>query len=229
MEVLIITLIVLIIGTLAILGYQQVKRRREELFVLATKLGLQYESDPGDVHDAYSAFIPFGKGSARRSSNLLSGRLGQIDWEIFDYAYTTGSGDDRKTHSCSIIAAHLPLGFPGMTIRPEGLFDKIASLAGFDDINFESEEFSCRYHVKCDDRKFAYDLIHPKMIELLLSVEPRHWQIRGTRLLLTRQRHHKVSEIEPSIQLIESFLAQVPDYVRQDRTLPLPPQAGVGP
>lgn len=55
------------------------------------------------------------------------------------------------------------------------------------DIDFESVEFSRRFHVAGDDRRFAYDLIDAAMIEHLLaaSPDPVAW-IRGDRVLLHR-------------------------------------------
>ena len=40
-------------------------------------------------------------------------------------------------------------------VRPEHVFDRLASFLGFDDIDFESVEFSKRFMVKFADRKFA--------------------------------------------------------------------------
>lgn len=216
---LIFSALVLIAVLVAVVAYQQARKRREELSLLARSLGLRFDPYCGDVHDRYEGFSPFGQGYSRRSSNLLSGRIGQIDWEIFDYHYTTGSGKHRQTHQVGVVAANVPIVFPTMMMRAEGFFDRIASLAGFDDINFESEQFSRRYHVHCDDRKFAYDLIHPQMIEYLLSVEPRHWQMYGTRIVLARSGRYSPGEIAEVFRLIEGFVALIPDYVRQDRGL----------
>jgi hypothetical protein len=164
-------LIFLAIG-LIIFSMIQANRRREALFTLATELGLQFDPAGGRAHDHFEGFLPFGRGSSRRSDNLLHGVVDGTEWMIFDYKYTTGSGDDETTHHHSIVSATLPITLPALTIRPEGMFDKLAGLMGFDDINFESEAFSRRYHVSCDDRKTCYDVIHPQMIEFLMAIDP---------------------------------------------------------
>lgn len=199
-----------------VISHHQQKRRREAMFLLATRLGLQFDPSPGDVHSRYEGFSPFGVGSSRRSSNQLSGRIGEIDFECFDYKYTTGSGKNKNTHRYGIVAANVRLLLPRLTIRPEGLFDKVVALAGWDDINFESEEFSRRYHVKCEDRKAAYDLIHPKMIEFFLASPARNWQFGGTRILLIQRGSLAPEAIEESIRLIAGFVQLIPGYVRQD-------------
>ena len=58
---------------------------------------------------------------------------------------------------------------PDLLIRPEGFFDKVAGAFGFDDIDFESEEFSRAFFVKSSDKRFAYDVLHPRMLELLMA------------------------------------------------------------
>jgi hypothetical protein len=218
MPFLFIGLFILIAVTLAIFGHQAAKRRRAELFQLAISLGFQFQPQPGDVHDRYLGFAPFGVGSSKRSACLLHGTEGEFEWELFDYRYTTGSGKNRQTHHYGIIAASIPLNFPKMQIRPEGFFDKIASFAGFDDINFESGEFSRRYHVTCADRTLAYDLIHPQMIEFLLSGPLRTWQTGGRRILLIRGGKFPAAEIPAAMDAINNFVKLLPNYFRADRS-----------
>lgn len=222
-EVIIVVMILLVIGVVAYLGHQAAKRRQEEMFLLAAQLGLQFEPHPEDLHDRYDGFTPFGRGDSRKCHNHLFGRAGEIDWDIFDYQFTTGTGKDRHTEHWGIVVAQISLVLPRMTIRPEGFFDKFAALVGFDDINFESEQFSSRYHVKCDDRKACFDLIHPQMMEYLLAGEARDWQIRGTRIILTRRGKQSIEQIDQDIKLIEGFMTRVPQYMRQERGIGAPP------
>lgn len=56
-----------------------------------------------------------------------------------------------------------------MKIGPEGFFSKIAQAIGFDDIDFESHEFSRQFCVRSSDKKFAYDFCNARMIEYLLA------------------------------------------------------------
>ena len=43
---------------------------------------------------------------------------------------------------------------------------------GHDDINFESSEFSRRFHVSASDRKWAYDVITQRTMDYLLELPP---------------------------------------------------------
>jgi len=193
------------------------RKRREALQKLADALGLQYKSEPNDVHRQYEQFRPLSVGRNRRSSNLLHGRRGEIEWDIFDYKYRTGSGKNAKTHSVGVLVAKVPIVLPAMEIRPESMFDKIAATVGFDDINFESEQFSRRYHVTCADRKGCYDLIHPQMIEYLLTLPATGWQFAGRSIALVRNGFYSPGQIEQAMAMVEGFVQRIPEYVRRDR------------
>jgi hypothetical protein len=192
------------------------RKRREALQQAADALGLEFAPAPGDVHTQYQQFRPLNIGRNRRSRNLLHGRRGEIEWELFDYQYRTGSGKNATTHSIGVLVAGMPMAFPTMEIRPENMLDKIAAMAGFDDINFESEQFSRRYHVKCDNRRACYELIHPQMIEYLLSLPQLSWQFSGRCIALTRNGFYAPDQLEATMGMVEGFVQRIPAYVRQD-------------
>lgn len=216
MPMLLLLLAALVVGTIAIGGYITQQRRQEEMSALAKELGFTFDDTPDNVHTFFEGFEPFEKGSGRRSFNLLQGTIDGIGWQVFDYRYTTGSGDDQRTHRWGIVAATVPMSFPKLTLRPEGIFDRLAAMAGFDDLNFESEEFSRLYHVRCDDRQFAYNLIDPGLMEYLLSMKPRLWQMRGNRVILVKMGYGTPGEIRASIRAIQGMVDRIPTYLKRD-------------
>lgn len=211
---------VVIVGTIALIfaifSYLAAQKRRKELLSFAHELGFRFSPSPGDIHEKYGGFDPFGSGHSRRSSNLIQGRRNQLGWELFDYRYTTGSGKNQQTHRYGIVVGQASMAFPLLRMRPEGFFDKLAAAVGFDDIDFESDEFSRRYLVKCGDRKQAYDLIHPQMIEFLLSIKAYDWQFRGPWILIRKSGNFSVIELVAVMEAIEGFVARVPEYVREE-------------
>jgi hypothetical protein len=82
--------------------------------------------------------------------NTLSGALDLFDQRChvrcgdFSYKVTTSNGKTTTTttYRFSYLIVHPPWDTPPLLIRPEGLFDKIKGAFGFDDIDFESIEFS---------------------------------------------------------------------------------------
>ena len=115
--------------------------------VRADGWGCRSRPGRGAARGSSPATRPSTSAARRRSSNLLEGTRNGVRWAAFDYRYSTGSGKNRRTHHWGVVLARVELSFPRAIIRPEGFLDSIASLAGFDDINFESEAFSRHFHV----------------------------------------------------------------------------------
>lgn len=190
-------LIVLFVAVAAIVGYLNWKAeqaRRAALAALAADLGLQFDpADDSDHDDLYAQFEIFRRGHSRVARNTLSGTL-----EVFgrscrarcgDYRYrvTSGAGKSRRTRTYrfSYLIVHPPWQTPPLLIRPEGMFDKIVGAFGFDDIDFESVEFSKRFYVKSTDKRFAYDVLHPRMMEFLLAEQPPMIEVEDGALCLS--------------------------------------------
>ena len=169
------------------LHYYLRKIRRQKLTAVAHSLGLTYY--PGgyyDLHDRYDYYELFRRGSSHHSYDLIAGHRDGVEVMLFDFFYTTGSGKNRTTHRRTACVFELPTErhLPYVIIRPEGFFDKIASAIGFNDIDFESVEFSKKYYVKGQDRRFAYDLVHPKMMEYLLTLGSICIEVANTAMLV---------------------------------------------
>lgn len=152
----------------------QARKRREALRAVAEQLGLRFDAVADGSYDPMYAHGIFKKGKSRKTSNTLWGVVAvgdySIDVRMGDYQYVTGSGRSRETHRISYALFRLPFfGTPNLLIRKEGFGDKILGGLGFDDIDFESEAFSRRFWVKCDNKRYAYDVIHPRMMEFLMA------------------------------------------------------------
>ncbi|HWP39327.1 MAG TPA: hypothetical protein VNL70_00280 [Tepidisphaeraceae bacterium] len=213
----IISLLIAIVVIAAIIGRYTHRKRQQQMSELASSLGFAFDPEPLDVQARYVGFWPMDVGRSHSSFNLISGvtdRPTSIQWEIFDHRYTTGSGKNRRTHHMTIVAATVgQFSFPRLTMRPEGIFDKLAAMVGYDDIDFPSDEFSSRYHVKCEDRRFAYDLLTPRVIEYLLASPPRHWQLAGPRIVLVSSGRASADDIRQAMSLIEGFIQRIPQHV----------------
>ena len=180
----VIPFVLVALAGIALLAWYQWKveqQRRADLAALAASLGWSFDpaEDP-DHDDRFAQFEVFRRGHGRRAYNTLRGHLDVqgrrfgVQAGDFTYKVTSGSGKNRSTttYRISYLIVGLPWDPPALLIRPENVLDRLAGFLGFEDIDFESEEFSRRFHVTCKDRKFAYDLVHPGMMELLLGAQP---------------------------------------------------------
>ena len=175
---------------IAIFGARAARERRDALAAWASSRSWSF--DPGDdsIHDdEFPQFDVFRRGSQRRAFNSMRGvvTIGDRPFPIKcgDYRYTVSSGKNSTTYRFSYIVLTLPFpNVPGLDIRRENLLDRVAGALGFQDINFESEEFSRRFFVKCSDRRAAYDIISPKMMEFLMASNPPPIHVSGGQVCL---------------------------------------------
>jgi hypothetical protein len=215
------------------------KKRKEEFAAVAAALGLEYwpngasgmyPSDnsgcSGSLFGSFASndplvamfegFHPFGQGSARKSTDMLTGKYQGIDVCCFDYQYTISTGKSSATYHFGVHVAKLPLVFPATTIRHEGFGDKIVGAFGGRDIQFESEEFNKRYFVQSGSERFAYDLLHPQMIEYLLSMPEQYWQMSGQYLMIVNSGALQPEAVQTYLDALLVFNGYIPEFVRQD-------------
>ena len=226
MQFVLIGVVVLVVVAVAIVGWRMEKKRQEELAALARELDLRF--DPGVDHghdDEYAQFEIFRRGHGRVARNTLTGAVElfgapcRLVCGDFRYKTTSGTGKNRRTttHRFSYLIVHPPWHTPPLLIRPEGIFDKIKGALGFDDIDFESAEFSRRFYVKSPDKKFAYDVLHPRMMEFLLQERPVMIDIEGGALCLSDgSRRWDPQRFRDEIAFVARFCEHWPRHLLKD-------------
>jgi len=212
-------LIVVIMVVAAIYSAIAGRKRREELSALAARLGFSFSADKDyPLAERFGFLNQLAEGSNRYAFNVLSGRLQQNEVLIFDYHYETHSTDargNRQTHHhyFSFFIMVLPVSFPELRITHEGLLSKIAQAFGYEDIDFESAEFSRLFCVRSKDKKFAYDVCNARMIEYLLANRDMSIEIEQNALSLVFGKCLAAAEIESNLQRLEEFRLRLPDYL----------------
>jgi len=203
---------------LIVFGILKARERREAMARLAAELGLEYyPDDPWDLEDKYAMFELFGRGHSRGASNVICGEVDGRAVVAFDYRYTTGSGKNQSTHSCQALVMGLPIVAAGLRMRSESLFDRVASWVGYDDIDFESDEFSRRYHVACDDRRFAYDILHARLIDYLLGCgSVPDLEMQGP-LMVLFESQGDAANVRRLLAIGREIVASIPEYVLHAR------------
>ena len=95
-------------------------------------------------------------------------RDGEPD-SVFQYQYTTGSGDNSRTYRMTGAQVVVPFRGPHLSIATENWWTKVKRVVGMRDIEIESPEFNDRYHVRSADERFAVTLLDHGMIAYMLS------------------------------------------------------------
>src|SRR5438105_4197206 len=85
-------------------------RRRKTLADFARRIGFRFDPGAGGFDpEQFHGYTPFEQGGSRRASNAIEGSRGGVDWLMFDYRFTTGSGKNRRTHHYGVVAAKVGL------------------------------------------------------------------------------------------------------------------------
>ena len=189
-------------------------KRRKELAAWASGKGLAFH--PGRDHgfdERYRAFGCLRRGYSRCAYNIAEGDWNGRRLTAFDYRFVTGSGKNRQTHRFSAIVLRSDVRLKPLRIRPENIFDRVTEFFGLDDIDFESAEFSREFHVKSSDKRWAYDVLHQRTMEFLLSMPRFSIELDGRHVIAWRNRRFNVETFESAIAVVEGVLDRLPEYV----------------
>ncbi len=210
--VIVVVLVIMAIG--AIYSMIQSRKRREGLFELAQRLGLNFSAaEDYGLADQYGFLKQLAQGENRYANNMLSGNYQQNEILAFDYHYTTGSGKSREEHNLSFFILTMPALFPDLTIRRENFLTKVAGVFGYQDIKFESAEFSKAFCVRSPDKKFAYDVCNAKMIEYLMANRDLSVEIENQVLALAFNTRLSVEQVESNLRRLVEIRSRLPEYL----------------
>jgi hypothetical protein len=193
-------------------------RRRKMLAEWAMVRGLDF--DPAKdryMDDRFPDFECVNRGDSRYANNMARGRLHDLEVMTFDYHYSTGSGKNRSSHAFSAAIVTSPIALKPLLIRPEGFFDKVKEFLGFDDIDFESAEFSRKFFVSAPDRRWAYDVIHQRMMEHLLIGPRFSFQFGVTHIIVWRDEVFEPALFELAVEMVRGILDRLPNYLVQEQ------------
>ncbi|MGQ0553015.1 MAG: hypothetical protein ACT4PU_07330 [Planctomycetota bacterium] len=236
--VLVVAIGVLVVGLL-VLSYRATQQRRQALQAWATSLGLSYTKERDESLEArFPEFACLRQGARRYGYNLCEGQLGSVQLSgpgqivgasrlsdagklcAFDYHYETYSHGKhgRTTHhhhfSALILETKLPL--RSLMLRPEHFGDRLAEFFGVDDIDFESAEFSKRFHVKAPDRSWAFDVLHQETMEFLLASPEFSLELHPHRAMAYRGKTFRVEEFAAALAVLNGVLGRLPPSVLQE-------------
>jgi len=197
-------------------------RRAAALQRLAGALGLDYAAT--DIfNDGWEPFRLFALGQKRGIENVVYGKFQGADVRAFDYWYREGGEDEPaatapeaprlsftgrlglvRRFACAV--GGLPASCPKLIVKPRRLRDRVADVAGRT-VPLESERFMRRFHVSCEDSRFAVAFLDARVMDALLQLP------KPTTLALSEDRLLLVSRQLPPTQVIK-LLAEASALVK---------------
>jgi len=186
--ILIVATVVVVIGLYAGMRYFN-RQRTQALKSLATSLSFTFsEKDDGSLMAQMSVFHLFSRGCARRITNVFTGKFNLVPVTVMDYKYTTGGGKDSHTWNQTVMVMDCEkLQLPRFILHPENIFDKIGSVFGRKDINFDAAPvFSKRYFLRGDDETAVRGLFNARVLGYFEQRPGLSLECDGVRLIYYR-------------------------------------------
>ena len=220
MEIVFFVLVPVALGLVLHAGWLQAKKRRELLAGFAASQGWTWTQQDNSWTERFGG-APFGDGDHRRADNVLQGAYRGRPMVAFDYSYQTHSTDSQghrstTTHRYACCALSLPAWVPKLEMVPEGLLGRVGTALGMQDIELESEDFNRRYRVRCDNPKFAYDVLPPRTMEALLTRDALHLRLAGTDAVCWEDGRHSPAELLARLDALTVVLEGIPSFVWSD-------------
>jgi hypothetical protein len=186
----------IIIGIAAIvavalyINYLVEKKRTEGMQRVAEELGFEFSpKGDGPLLTELSLFNLFTQGHSRRLYNLMRGEANNLEVDIFDYTYVTGSGKSSHTWKQTLVCFGMrEASLPSFSLRPETFWDKIGTWFGYQNIDFDTNPaFSDKYLLRGRDEEAVRALFGEDVLGFFERQPGLSIEGYGHRLIFYRQ------------------------------------------
>jgi hypothetical protein len=213
-------LVGLVVTGLVLYRVRAPRRRWKALTALAAEHGWQLrEHDPSLVRRWPEH--PFGKGEDRRAQDVLTGAYRGRAILVFQYSYEAPSRDSEDhgttTTRFAVCTVRLRAPLPDVSVDPATFLYLVARRVGLPAIRFANEEFDRAFAVHAAEPKFAHELMHPAMMELLLRRDRVAWWIHGDDLLCWWPGSYDPATVVGRLDLLIDISEAIPPSVWSDR------------
>ena len=138
--------------------------------------------DPApDGAEFVDSFPLFNKGMSRSIKPLIKGydEFG-TEWFLFDYRYRVRMGRRRYyARRFSVVVANTKVHMPALSLVKKGIKASAFKLSGQENVKVESAAFDQRYFIKTSTKRMAKEILHPSVVEILLSQSDFVWHMAG--------------------------------------------------
>ncbi|MDN4491665.1 hypothetical protein QQX13_12555 [Demequina sp. SYSU T00068] len=179
--------------------------------------------DRGAPYSLRFSRFPFGAGSHQHQEHILRGTYGGMRCATFTHAFEdrVAGREERTTPQLfQVTLAELPVNLPWLEIVPENAWHHAAQALGGMDVEVESHAFNQRWRVRAADRRYAHDVVDPRMIERLLDfdVEGCSIRIEGGAVMLWQPGRDGVGSLARRLGAVTGIARRIPDHVLRSYT-----------
>ena len=191
------------------------RKRIERLSEAAERLNLTFNPDEDYELSGQFAFLTdTPRAESCTVSDVFSGKYRNHDVLAFDFHYETSTAKGGTAeHDHSAFVLKVPVTFPDLTIQHAGLLLRTLVMGAPDLVKLESVEFSKSFLVWSKDKKFAYDICTPAMMEYLLGHHDLHIRIKNQFVALVSYSPISIDKIEFNLQRLVEIRSRLPEYL----------------
>lgn len=239
-------LIIILIASIFVIGigfgitipfWNRAVRRKNKWKQFALSHRLQFAAaDTQNIPKLYSDFLLFKQGINKIAYNICQGEEKGFTITAFNYQYIVPSGIERIiSHHFSVLIFQSQLFFRPILILNNKLlheldiFDTFGSkitrneinyLSGTNEIYFESEAFNRKYYITCDNKKYAYDIINPRMIPFLQKNPEINIEARDNSVVFFQNRIVTISAMDSYLIFAHDFFEMIPLHIKKESVNP---------
>ncbi|MDF3128649.1 hypothetical protein P0Y35_05525 [Kiritimatiellaeota bacterium B1221] len=218
-------LIILFIGlavVIAVISHQAEKKKQEQIRLFAQSRQLRfYPEKDRSFAGTFRDFRFLSQGSNRFAQYRMQGEVNGHQLLMCEYHYqvTTHNGKQTTTHHywSTLVMLRPAFRLKPLAIRREGFFDKMKATFGWDDIDFSSAEFSRQFYVSSPDRDWAFAVVQPKTMDLLMrSDRDLGFYMEQGWLMLGYKKRMDLRRLEKMISLGCKLLDEIPSFCKEN-------------
>ncbi|NED93940.1 DUF3137 domain-containing protein [Phytoactinopolyspora alkaliphila] len=201
--------------TVGIAAHGANKRRTEDLQALAAEHGWEWDERQDGLAGRWHG-APFrGHWKRAKARSAISGTHRRRPFVAFEYSYTTttstGQTTSTTTHRYGVWVITLPAALPAISLGAEGVLGgRLARTFGFGGVEIGDPEFETRFKVKSDDHDYAFRVLHPDMVRMLMDTGTWAWRIDGDAMISYVKGRLEAEALVPRLELMHHVIDQIP-------------------
>jgi hypothetical protein len=191
------------------------KQRQTEVVRLsrwATQRGWSYRPNAPELTTRWSGPPFVGRGQV---TDVFSGLINGLPFTAFDYSWTSESGEHSTTYHYPVVTMPLPAALPLLWVLPQNAANQLSNPLGAGDITFESAAFNDTFMVSSDNDRYAYAVVHPRMMEYLMGCPFAGWGVRieGNNVIFFGHGPQRPDGIASTASWLAGFVSLIPGHV----------------
>ncbi len=181
----------------------------------AERHGWKYTGHAPGITTRLNGF-PFGVGTHRHVDDCITGRYGGFDCSHFTYRFEYRMGQDRAAEQVfTMTVATLEVPVDRLDLVPEDGASRIMSAITGTDIDLESAEFNRSWRLMSPNKRFAVDVVDPRMMEHLLRYRLPGVAVRieSSYVIAWSAGYGMLEDIVARLNLVTGIASRMPAHV----------------